>query len=639
MAFNLMNIGTSALLANQAGLTTTGHNIANVNTPGYSRQVTIQQTRGGQYSGAGFVGRGVDVETVTRTRNDFLSTNAVLTQSISSADAARAEKLSQLEQMFPVGDNGLGAAVNNVFSAFTDLASMPNDVTTRTAVLARLNDLTSRFNAASTQFDNLQTQINGQLDADVIQVNRLAAQIAAVNGQIQSVKGTGHDPNDLLDQRGQLISDLNKLVQTSTVDANDGTVSVYIAGGQPLVTSNNASKLKLITDPTDSKLKSLVITQAGQDLGLDYPQIGGGEIAGLLRFQGQDLDGARNTVGRIALGVANVLNNQNKLGLDMNGAAGGPLFNIPTFKGNPDPHNTGTATVQADVSDPTGNGLQPSDYEVSFTSPTTGTITRLSDNTVTAFAALPTPGTPLVVDGLSFTLGAGAIGGDKYTIKPGATAAELSVAVPSVQKLVATPVSFAMGMQNTGTLTVSTLNGPQQGLVTQNQTNPYLTSPVTLTFHVGAGPTYTYDVSGDGTGNLTAVPYTPGPPSTTISYNGWSLKFNDLEVPAEGDVVTVQSFQASANTRTPLLSGVSMSDAYATAIANIGTAVQSGKSAADLSSAIASDAQTASTSAAGVNLDEEASKLLQYQQSYQASAKILQVAQTVFDTLLQTASR
>lgn len=629
-SFSLMNIGTSGLLANQAALSTAGHNIANVNTAGYSRQTNVLETRQPQYSGSGFLGRGVGTETVTRARNDFLSNNATLTQALSAADAVRAEKLGQLEQLFPIGENGLGTAVNNVFSAFTDLASMPSDVTTRTAVLARLSDMATRFNVTSGQLDNLQTQVNGQMDSDVKQVNSLAIRIASVNEQIQTVQGNSHIPNDLLDQRDQLISDLNKLVQTSTIPAKDGTLGVFIAGGQPLVLSNTASTLKRVVDPADSKQQSLAIRQSGQDIALSFQSIGGGELSGLLRFQSQDLNDARNTVGRMALGVANVLNNQHKLGLDLSGAAGGVLFNLPTLKGNPTPYNTGTATVQATVSDPTGNALQPSDYEVVFTSGTAGTVKRLSDGNVTAFAALPTAGTPLIVDGLNFSLTAGASNGDKFTVKPGAVGAELTTAITSPQKLAATPLSFALGTVNTGSLTVGSLHGPRPGAAAQSQTNPSLTAPVTITFTSAT----TFDVNGDGTGNPTGLAYTAG---GAITYNGWTLVLNG--VPATGDVVTLQPFQASAGTPIPLLNGIALNDAYATALATLGTSVQSGKYAANLSSAIAADAKTAATSASGVNLDEEAAKLLQFQQSYQASAKILQVAQTVFDTLLQTAAR
>lgn len=629
-SFSLMNIGTSALLANQAAMATTGHNIANVNTPGYSRQATVQAPSLAQYSGGGYVGRGVDVVTVARMHSDFLATNATLAKATSAADGIRATKLGQLEQLFPIGANGLGAAVNNVFSAFTDMASTPTDITARTALVARLSDMTARFNATSSQLDDLQTQVNAQMQDNVTRINSLATQIASVNQQILNVTGSGHDPNDLLDQRDNLINSMNQYVQTSTIAAADGTLGVFIAGGQPIVLGSTAAQLKLVPDATDSKLKSLVISQSGQNIGLNFQQIGGGELSGLLRFETQDLNDARNTVGRMALGIANVLNNQHKLGLDLNGAAGGALFNIPTFKGTASPYNTSGAAVQATVNDPTGNGLQPSDYLVAFAA-TGNTITRLSDGTVTAFATLP-----ITVDGLDFAVGSGtAANGDKFTIKPGATAAQLTSAITAPQKLAATPLSFAFGTQNTGTLTVGALAGPlPTAAATQSQNNPYLTSPVTITFTSAT----TFDVSGDGTGNLTAQVYPPvGPPAGVISFNGWSLTL--AGTPAAGDVVSLQSFQASADTRTPLLGGVSLSDAYATALATVGTAVQGAKSASALSTAIASDAQTASTSAAGVNLDEEAAKLLQFQQSYQASAKILQVAQSIFDTLLQTVAK
>ncbi len=629
-SFSLMNIGTSALLANQAAMATTGHNIANVNTPGYSRQATVQVPSLAQYSGGGYVGRGVDVVTVARMHSDFLATNATLAKATSAADGIRATKLGQLEQLFPIGANGLGAAVNNVFSAFTDMASTPTDITARTALVARLSDMTARFNATSSQLDDLQTQVNAQMQDNVTRINSLATQIASVNQQILNVTGSGHDPNDLLDQRDNLINSMNQYVQTSTIAAADGTLGVFIAGGQPIVLGSTAAQLKLVPDATDSKLKSLVISQSGQNIGLNFQQIGGGELSGLLRFETQDLNDARNTVGRMALGIANVLNNQHKLGLDLNGAAGGALFNIPTFKGTASPYNTSGAAVQATVNDPTGNGLQPSDYLVAFAA-TGNTITRLSDGTVTAFTTLP-----ITVDGLDFAVGSGtAANGDKFTIKPGATAAQLTSAITAPQKLAATPLSFAFGTQNTGTLTVGALAGPlPTAAATQSQNNPYLTSPVTITFTSAT----TFDVSGDGTGNLTAQVYPPvGPPAGVISFNGWSLTL--AGTPAAGDVVSLQSFQASADTRTPLLGGVSLSDAYATALATVGTTVQGAKSASALSTAIASDAQTASTSAAGVNLDEEAAKLLQFQQSYQASAKILQVAQSIFDTLLQTVAK
>lgn len=624
--YSLMNIGASALTASQAALTTAGHNIANVNTAGYSRQSVLQTAREGQLSGSGFVGRGVDVTAIQRTRDGFLNTNAQQAVSLSSADAVRANNLSQLETLFPVGETGLGAATASLFGAFSDMQSVPNDTTSRTAVLARADELAARFQSTANQIGSIQIRINEQMASDVTQINSLATRIASVNQQIFQYRGTNYTPNDLMDQRDQLVTDLNQLVQTTTISSSDGTLGVFIAGGHPLVLGPEVSKLKLIPDPTDNSQKALVMSQSGMDLGLDFQSIGGGELAGLLKFQTQDLNSARDQVGFMALAIANVVNNQHKLGLDANGAAAGPLFTIPSITGSPNPLNTGTGTAKATVNDPTGTKLQASDYTVSFTTGTTGTVTRMSDGTVQAFGSLAL----FNFDGLDFNLTAGAAAGDKFVLKPGAVGSQIAVAITSPQKLAVTPLAFEFGTKNAGTVAVTSLSGPKPGVLPLSQTNPYLTAPVTLTF-TGAG---TFNVNGSGTGNPTAQPYVSG---NTITYNGWTMVLSGT--PVAGDVITLKPFSSVGETRTPLMQGNTLNDAYASILATVGTDVQGAQSQAKLSSAIASDAQTALSSSSGVNLDEEAAKLLQYQQSYQASAKIIQVAQTIFDTLMSTVSR
>lgn len=631
MGFGLMNIGASGLLANQAALQTTGHNIANVNTAGYSRQSTVQTARDGMFSGGGYLGRGVDVATVARVYDNYLATTAIQTQSQSSADAVRSASLSTLERLFPVGEGGLGSTVNAVFTALSDLSSMPQDSATRTTMLARLSDLASHFNTVNSQLDDMQSQLNEQLNASVVKANQLATQVAQLNAQIQGTAGTGQSPNDLLDRRDQAIFELSQSIQITKLANSDGTVSVFVGGGQPLVTGVDVAPLRLQTNPADPLQRELFVRQTGQDIGLSYQSVAGGELGGLLRFQTQDLEEARNTMGRLALGVATVLNNQQKLGVDARGQPGQPLFALPSVPGRADSHNTGNAAVSASFADTTGIMLQPSDYEVNFTSGTAGSITRLSDGTVVNFSSLPTPASPLVVDGLSFSLGAGASAGDRYTLKPGSVGASLALSITTAQQIAATPVSYAMGDQNQGSLAVTALRGLQASPTANGtQVNPALTAPVTLTF---TGPT-TYTVSGTGTGNTTGNTYTPGTP---IMYNGWTINLSGT--PQPGDTVSIGGLADTAQARTPLLQGVSLADGYAAAIASFGSRVQSAKSAAKVSDAMAAEAKLSATASSGVNLDEEAAKLLQYQQSYQASAKVLQVAQTIFDSLLQATSR
>ncbi len=252
MASALMSIGTRAMTANYAALQTTGHNIANANVDGYSRQQLELETSTGQFTGAGFFGKGVDVATVTRSHDAFLTREAAAASSLSALDRARLEQLERLEGVFPLGESGLGHAAGEFLNAMVDLASHPQDPSTRQVVLARAGDVAARFADAASRLDGLQAGVRQDLQASVAQVNGLAARIAQVNQQVAAALGTGHTPNDLLDQRDGLVADLSKLVQVSTIAADDGTLGVFIAGGQRLVLGNQAATLQVASDPMDS---------------------------------------------------------------------------------------------------------------------------------------------------------------------------------------------------------------------------------------------------------------------------------------------------------------------------------------------------------------------------------------------------
>jgi len=626
---SLLNIGTTALSASQAMLTVTGHNIANVNTAGYSRQNAEIATAGGQYTGSGFFGRGVDVQSIVRSHTNFLTTQAATTRSLSAADSIRATKLGQLEQVFPVGEAGLGTAANDFFNSFSDLANTPNDLTVRAVVLARADELAARFQTASSRLDDLQQGTNEQLRGAISQINSMATRIAAINQQISNASGTGQTPNDLLDQRDQLINELNQQIQTTTVAADDGTVSVFIAGGQALVVGTAAAPVQVSADPSDPAKSLLSIKQAGQTLTLDPSSLGGGEVSGLLRFKNVDLPEARNQLGRMAMAIGNTVNSQHALGVDLSGNPGAAFFSIPISNGFANANNTGSARIQVALNDVNGTALKPSDYQIDFTSASSGTITRLSDGVViNNFSSLPLA-TPL--DGLNISVASGtANAGDRFLIKPAAAAAQMSLALTSPRQIAATPVSFAFGGQNSGSLAVASLRGPAVGATQAAQTNPFVAAPVTLTF-TAAG---TFDVVGNGTGNPLSVAYTPGSP---ISYNGWSLTLNGT--PSVGDTITIGPFSGVGKTGPSLLNGTPLNDYYATMLSDIGTSVQTAKASASVSKSIASDAETSRSSVSAVNLDEEAARLIQYQQSYQAAGKLLQISQNVFDTLLQTISR
>ncbi|WP_219211250.1 flagellar hook-associated protein FlgK [Variovorax boronicumulans] len=622
---SLLNIGTRALLANQVALSTTGHNISNASTVGYSRQSAVLQQVPGQYTGSGYIGSGVTVSTIERAHNEFLTRQASLAQSVAAMDATRADRLGSLEDIFKGGASGLGASVSDMLNAFTNVASAPKDISARNVVLTRADEMASRFRNAQSQLDDLQRGVNAQLGDAVTEINSMAQRVASLNTQIARANGSGQSPNDLLDQRDQLVRSLGLQVQVTTVDAGDGTLSVFV-GSQALVLGTSAATMSLSIG--EDGTRQLAVTRGALSTPLNEATLGGGAVAGLLRFQNTDLAAARDGLGRMALAITTELNAQNQLGLDLDGHPGAAMFRpiaIPDAQGNA--ANTGTAALGATVSD--ASALVASSYQVNFGSGGAIEVTRLSDGKVSSFAGP----LPLQIDGLTFELNGGTpAAGDSFVLKPYANAAGgVAMAMTSPREIAAaSPVEARPGTANTGSVSVASL------AATSNDPNRGAT--VTLTFAADGS----YSVSGTGTGNPTGQAYVAGQP---IQFNGWSLALSGT--PKAGDVITVQAATpgysgfgtgnagALAGLRDKsMFDGASMVDGYAGLMAQIGVRSQSAQYAANVSGSIATNLETERANGSGVNLDEEAAKLMQYQQAYQASAKMIQIAQNIFDSLL-----
>ena len=640
----ILNVGTQALQANLVALQTIGNNIANVNTPGYSRQRVTMETVPGQFTGVGFIGKGVGIENISRNYDQFLTRQDALANSIQAADVIRSDYLKQLTDMFQGGSSGMGAAINDMLNAFSDVANTPTDLTARTVALTRVDEAARRMRAASQSLDDLQAGITSSLREKINSVNTLSQNIADVNGQIATALGSGKTPNDLLDKRDKLIRDLGQYVQTSSVAADDGTVSVFIGGSQSLVMGSQAATVSLSSnDFGDPQLNKLVVSRGGASVTMDENVMGGGEIPGLLRFQNSDLNEGRNLLGRLTTGVTTSLNDQHKLGLDLDGQAGGNLF-TPVNVDNvlvpvaPAAVNTGAASIHLAIADTTQ--LSASDYMVNMTA-TGGTITRMSDGLqVSSFTTLP-----VTFDGLTMTnTGGAANAGDRFYLKPYSDSASNIAREFSTPRAlaVASPVVGQMGKGNTGSLQLGSL-------VARNVAPTGL--PVTITF---TGPS-SYTRS-DAAGSFTYLSGQPieGTVPTATPLDNWTLTLQGS--PKAGDTFTISAITDPTLKLDPRLNGgnaismmnlrdaamfdgAAMSDGYASLISQIGIRSQSAIYSAQVSTNIATNAGKDVAGLSGVNLDEEAGKLLQYQQAYQASAKMIQIAQSIFDTLFQTIAR
>lgn len=651
---SLMNVGVSALTANQAALQTIGHNIANVNTAGYSRQTVALQTISGQNRGSGYIGNGVSVATVMRNFSELLNKQATAATAASAADIARAQSLSQMQDVFAGGDSGIGAAINSMMNAFADLESAPTDSTARNVVLTRISELTSRFRAASQSLEEQDYATKQQIANNVTVVNSLAAQVATLNIQISRSLATGHTPNDLMDQRDQVIRDINQYVKTSQVAADDGGINLYVGGSQALVLGNTAAQLSVSESkdyPGSGKLSLYFNQPGGEAVELTAGMVAGGEVAGLLKFNNEDLVEARNLLGRIAQSVGTELNKQNKLGLTLGGEAGTDLFKLPTsMPGYSNIPGYDLGTPSASVSFTDTKALVASDYKIVFgATAAEAKIVRLSDGKTRSLVGElgvsdpMTAPTTFSVDGLTFTLDANALAGttgQSILFKPfSASASSINALVYTPDDLaVSNPVSAAIGSSNQGTLQLSQLKAVGNGI-------PPLGTPVTLTFTVDAAGNTTYDYPGNLAGPQT---YTSG---KAIAVDGWeitlagtpksgdSVEVSNAREPALGDAWKRNSGNATAflDLRDAKIfdnGNTALTDGFSSAMAVIGTRAQSAQYAAELSSSVASNLENERTAVSGVNLDEEAARLLQFQQSYQASAKVIQIAQSLFDSVL-----
>ena len=276
---SLLNVGVSALTANQAALQTIGHNIANVNTPGYSRQTVALQTVAGQNRGNGYIGNGVSVATVMRNYSELLNKQSNAANAASAADAARSQSLTQMQDVYAGGDAGLGAAITNMMNAFADLETSPTDSTARNVVLTRMSELASRFRASSTALEEQDYVTKQQIGNDVIVVNSLATQVATLNTQISRALAAGHSPNDLLDQRDQVVREINQYVKTTQVAADDGSINLFVGGSQALVLGASAAQLSVSEStnyPGSGKLSLYFSQPNGEKVELTAGMVAGG---------------------------------------------------------------------------------------------------------------------------------------------------------------------------------------------------------------------------------------------------------------------------------------------------------------------------------------------------------------------------
>ncbi|MDU7018490.1 MAG: flagellar hook-associated protein FlgK, partial [Enterobacter sp.] len=413
---SLINSAMSGLSAAQSALNTVSNNISSYNVAGYTRQTTILGASNSTLTGGGWVGNGVYVSGVQREYDAFITNQLRAAQNQSSGLTTRYQQMSKIDDVLSDTTNSLSANLQDFFKSLQTLVSNAEDPAARQTVLGKADGLVNQFKTNDQYLRDQDAQVNTAISTSVDQINNYAKQIANLNDQISRLTGVGAgaSPNELLDQRDQLVSELNKIVGVDVTVQDSGTYNISIANGYTLVQGSNASQLAAVKSSADPARTTIAyVDAAAGNVEISEKQITTGSLGGLLTFRSQDLDQARNTLNQMALAFADAMNTQHQAGFDANGDAGGKLFDFGSPAVLSNGKNTGSASVTATMTDSTK--VQATNYKVEYNG-TDWTITRLSDNT--SFTAMPDTSGNLSFDGLNVNISGSANNKDSFIVKP-----------------------------------------------------------------------------------------------------------------------------------------------------------------------------------------------------------------------------
>ncbi len=656
MPSGLFGIGTSALAAFQRAMDTTAHNIANAGTEGYSRQRVEFASRPPQYAGFGYLGTGVETKAVKRSWDAFVE------RQVRDYTAAGAELdtlyryASQVDNVLADPDAGLSSALQRFTAAMEDLADDPASMVARQVVVAEGEALAERFRSLGGWLEEMNEQVNLGIRSAVDEVNRLAADIADLNERIVLAEGnaTSAPPNDLLDQRDALIRELSGKVAVTTIEQDDGAINVMVANGQSLVVGNRATPLVTYRgEGVDSPLQvGLSAGDSGGYVALDG-LLSGGELGGLMAFRDRVLDPAVNELGRIAAGVAGLVNRQHRSGMDLNGALGGEFFSI----GDPAWTGLGGTGGTLDLAWDDPGALTGAEYRLEYDG-SAWSLTRLDTGATVPMTGSGTAADPFVADGMRIVTDTTAAAGDAWLLQPVRTAA-LDIRMrfdDPVLVAAGTPVLAQADVANTGSASITAGQVVDVDNPAFQSTPGALTPPLLVEF-TGPGSYQVYDNSNPAGPVLleTVTGYDPVagqdlfPTPGGLDY-GYRVRIEGAA--AAGDRFTIDYNEGGTGDNRnalalaelfdrPLLGrgSESITAAYQRLVGETGTATRHAEFAAGAQERMLDRAIAEREAVSGVNLDEEAANLVRYQQAYQAAAQVIAVADEMFQTLLNAVGR
>ncbi len=543
----LINSAMSGLNAAQTALNTTSNNISNYYVPGYNRQIVNLAQNNSTLTGGNYIGNGVAVTSVTREFNQFITNQLQSASSQASSIIAQQGQMSSINNMLSSTSNTLDSSMQGFFNSLQSLVSNASDPSARQAVLGKAEGMVNQFQVMDSYLKNSEEGINGSITSSVDQINNYAKQIANLNKEINKLKGAagGTPPNALLDQRDQLVSELNKLVGVKVTQQDGDSYNITIGKGISLVNGDSASELAAVRANSDQSRVTVAMMDPKTGKASELPEglFADGSLGGLLKSR-HDVEQVRNQVGQMALALADSFNTQHKAGVDSNGDAGKDFFGTGKPKALANASNTSGTQMSVEFSDT--SKVQASDYEMKWDG-SSWSVTRQSDNAkITATAGQDKNGNPtLNFDGLQISVSGNPDKGESFTVKP------VSDVVSGMSVKITDEAELAAAGNKGGAS-----NNENAKALLELQTRKVVGGKSTLT------------------------------------------------------------------------------QAYASMVADVGNKTNSLNTAATTQSNLVTQLTNQQQSVSGVNLDEEYTNLARYQQYYMANAQVLQTASTIFDALI-----
>ncbi|WP_370051400.1 flagellar hook-associated protein FlgK [Neptunomonas sp.] len=671
-SYNLLNLGTQALQANSSALGTVGQNISNVNTEGYSRQVVSLTTV--QYSS------GVQVESIDRITDRFLTEQMWSDVSTYNQSLTYSAFSSRLDDLLATDSTSISSALDSYFSALQNVVDDPTSTPNRELFIAEADALVQRFNNLDASLQTQNVAINDSVEDLADQVNSLTTNIAELNYKIKVGTAANRPINELEDQREELINQLSELVGVDAVEQDGNQISLFVGNGQPLVVGGSANRLSAIPGDPDASQTNLALTISNNEVDVT-DQLSGGQIGGALKYREEALNDARDELGRVAILLSESMNEAHQSGIDLNNDLGGLIFSDVNSAQLQRSRVLADSDNRAQLEDGLVeiddlSQIQASEYTVLYEGDNRITLTRESDGKVIRINDLQQVSDPydveqgsyylnnskelvFAVDGMKVTLSTDRrmSTGDEFVLQPVRTGAEdMNLEIQDGDHLaLASPIRVVSDTENTGSGVTEVAVTDFRALsfdasgelapplsIVFNNADPVQYTVYDMTDSLNPQP-YSFDSDGDGTAEvLENITYTAG---DSIQLKGFEATITGQPKAGDRFSISFNEDGISDNRNALIMSDLQEADVsnkgayqdlYGSLLERVGTRTSTAQINLDANKAVLTSTSDAKASVSGVNLDEEAAKLVQFQQAYQASAQLISTSQTLFDTLLSS---